>query len=585
MIRRYLLGILLGTIICIVVGLTPAEQKDSVPASQPETQPATQPTSPLLPILDSEITEQYIPAGSDDILWLLKINQANFDILARKLGKDWQWAAREMTPANPRCPVAAGEKLHVFFEGGTYVFFSFPTNELANMSVGANTPGNVVAACPTKDFLTQPGPGLLVAIQQRTSAIVPFAKTQPAAKRDANQNNFDQVIVIYRFTGSQWVETARLAGDFSEKQQNSPSIFLAELEDTIFLLTQTGGSFSLLAKDPNEQPWRKLSVAFDEFPGKPIGLQVIKDKLVCVFATDEGILKLGIFDTKPARFASPQTIKLNDSPAKLGQAVQVTRLADQLVLRWQEKGNAKIATCTLTGSINNVEDIKQKIDEMPDASLANNLREYAVLGIVVIFVLTAFTIKPKNSSPVFMLPATLRPGNLVKRFIAFLLDFVPFLILGMTIFVPDMLNKELDELRPMLENPEKFQTVELVYAQLFSLGLYIVYCIAMEMRFGATVGKMAFKLKVVEADGNKPGIRSAVLRNITKAIELPMLAGHQIWFMVIIFMLPVITRYNQRLGDMVARSAVVDSRELPIPVVNDNNQPADEKTDESTDDN
>ena len=62
------------------------------------------------------------------------------------------------------------------------------------MSIGANTPGNVVAACSTKDFLGQVGPGLLVAIQQRTSAMLPLATMQPATQPADSQGDFDQAI-------------------------------------------------------------------------------------------------------------------------------------------------------------------------------------------------------------------------------------------------------------------------------------------------------------------------------------------------------------------------------------------------------
>lgn len=586
MIRRYIFGILLGSIICLLVGLTPADENGAPSLSQQPSGPDLFEKNPPSS-LTSELAERYLPVGSGDILWLLKSNQTNFDVLARKLGKDWKWIDREISPANPHNPVAVGQKLHVFFEGGTHVFFSFPVEMPSGMSIGASTPGNVIAACQTKNFLSQVGPGLLIAIQQQTSAMMPFVKSPPAKKPSAQpmtgQGDNAQAIVIFQFIGSQWIEVARLAEANVDLKKPDAGISLAELENSIFLLAQSNEHSSLTVKEPGNELWRKLPTAFEEIPGRPIGLQVVKNTLICLFVTDEGFCQLGTFDKETGRFTSPQTLKLNDSPAKLGRDIRAAQLAEQLVLRWVEENKVKIATCSLTGSINSVEDIQKVIEEIPDPAEVYRLREYAVLSVVVIFVIMAFLIKPRSRTAIFVLPETLKPGNLLKRVIAFLLDFVPFTILGMAVFMPDMLGKTPDELRQMLKNPETFQKVELVYSQLLTLGLYIGYCIIMEMRYGATVGKMALKLKVVEADGSKPSLRSAVLRNITKAIELPMLAEHEIWFMMIIFMLPVITRYNQRLGDMVARSAVVDSREPSAsPTLLDNKQPTDEQA-ESTD--
>ena len=63
------------------------------------------------------------------------------------------------------------------------------------------------------------------------------------------------------------------------------------------------------------------------------------------------------------------------------------------------------------------------------------------------------------------------------------------------------------------------------------------------------------------ADEGKPlGLREAVLRNLVRVLELslPMLP--------LLVLFPLISRNRQRLGDMVAKTAVIDARsETPAP--------------------
>ena len=70
------------------------------------------------------------------------------------------------------------------------------------------------------------------------------------------------------------------------------------------------------------------------------------------------------------------------------------------------------------------------------------------------------------------------------------------------------------------------------------------------------------QLRVLAEGGKAPKLREVVLRNVTKAIELSM-ASPQMWYGimgVIMVMFPILTRYNQRLGDMMARTSVVNAK-------------------------
>jgi uncharacterized RDD family membrane protein YckC len=89
--------------------------------------------------------------------------------------------------------------------------------------------------------------------------------------------------------------------------------------------------------------------------------------------------------------------------------------------------------------------------------------------------------------------------------------------------------------------------------------LFLVYFIVLEGMFGATVGKLVVKLKVVREDGSTCGIGPAVIRNVLRIVDaLP-------FFYLIGLILISRSDKKQRLGDSIAKTVVVkSSRAQPI---------------------
>ena len=84
-----------------------------------------------------------------------------------------------------------------------------------------------------------------------------------------------------------------------------------------------------------------------------------------------------------------------------------------------------------------------------------------------------------------------------------------------------------------------------------SLMLWFLYFEILETRNGQTVGKMLFKLRVLNIDGSKPDATSIAIRTIFRIIDdLPFL-----------YLLGFIVASNkdgkQRIGDLVAKTMVV----------------------------
>jgi uncharacterized RDD family membrane protein YckC len=87
--------------------------------------------------------------------------------------------------------------------------------------------------------------------------------------------------------------------------------------------------------------------------------------------------------------------------------------------------------------------------------------------------------------------------------------------------------------------------------------LFFLYYIVLEGAVGATVGKMAARIKVVREDGSPCGFGPAVVRNVLRVIDaLP--------FLYIIGMI-LISRSDkkQRLGDRFAKTVVIKPSQAP----------------------
>ena len=79
-----------------------------------------------------------------------------------------------------------------------------------------------------------------------------------------------------------------------------------------------------------------------------------------------------------------------------------------------------------------------------------------------------------------------------------------------------------------------------------------LYFVALEGRWGATLGKVAMRLRVVDGRGRAPGYLAALVRMVLRAIELnPLLAG------IPAGLVALLSASKQRMGDMLAGTYVL----------------------------
>ena len=78
----------------------------------------------------------------------------------------------------------------------------------------------------------------------------------------------------------------------------------------------------------------------------------------------------------------------------------------------------------------------------------------------------------------------------------------------------------------------------------------LAYYVVMEKTSGATLGKMAMKLKVVRQDGSAIDWQASVVRNLLRLID-------GFFFYLVGAIVVWVSKSKQRLGDMAAHTIVV----------------------------
>jgi len=95
---------------------------------------------------------------------------------------------------------------------------------------------------------------------------------------------------------------------------------------------------------------------------------------------------------------------------------------------------------------------------------------------------------------------------------------------------------------------------------------HLAYFFVFEALWSRTPGKYLFGLRVCQADGRRCTLRSALLRTLSRVIEVnPILFGALPAGIMLLF-----TKRKQRLGDLLAGTVVISNKILPETAVNNN---------------
>jgi uncharacterized RDD family membrane protein YckC len=109
--------------------------------------------------------------------------------------------------------------------------------------------------------------------------------------------------------------------------------------------------------------------------------------------------------------------------------------------------------------------------------------------------------------------------NCVKRFIALLIDFISLYVMGFSLLIIIFIIAKMSNIQPLNESHSHTAWGFIQY--LFPITIFILiilYFVAMETKYDATLGKMALKLRLRTESGEKISASRAFIRLILLVI-------------------------------------------------------------------
>lgn len=249
--------------------------------------------------------------------------------------------------------------------------------------------------------------------------------------------------------------------------------------------------------------------------------------------------------------SDPNDGPLNLSPDRLRAAAFNEHIA--LVAPFEPDGPLQLGLWTTDGGP--PEDELETVPRWPtdeDAVRGPRLPEAAAYIILAAVIAMIFWRRQPSMIREIPLPEDVQLAQPGWRLLAFLVDFAPPLILTVLVFVPWLsgLFQQMDA--EDLTTSEKVLRLRgsLAWPWLVARLLFVVYVGLAEYAWSSSPGKRLFRCYVVSEDLSRPTPRQIAVRNGLKLLELQPEV-----FALLVFI--VLTRNQQRLGDVLARTIVV----------------------------
>ena len=254
-------------------------------------------------------------------------------------------------------------------------------------------------------------------------------------------------------------------------------------------------------------------------------------------------LRLRAFDPTTGSPGEARAVTLKGQPFTQ-TPVAVDRSGSDLAVAWDDDGALQV------GLIDIKTDSITAVVSLDDAPRGPSETQYLYLQWIPAIAAAALLAALFRRHRQFIeRPFTLATGQLpstvwIKRIVAFVVDFAPWLIVAVEMTGVDI--EGFRELDLATASWRMLPTQGLAYA------MHLVYAIGTEWFGGATLGKRVLGLRVVGPGGRPPSKSGIVIRNVTRLVELncPLTPVFLLW--------PLFTRNRQRAGDMLAATAVVD---------------------------
>jgi len=504
-------------------------------------------------------------AGAGDVTWAIVSGAEDYQVFRKAPDASWKPVGGRRV-GRVAAATGVGDAVAVFFPDGTHVRY-FPRQAQGRrgrrapkalwpagarlLGVGAveqdksdailvliRRPAVAPRATrPTTATSTAPATG-------RAPATIPSliaAAMATSGPADAPARRSE--LALLRYAAGQWSLAAVLPDEW---YVDASKALLAGRGRNVYILL--AGPKPVLAALADEQ-WRPIDLPTALAGATPMTLMAVPGGVVLAGFNAPAPGQVGLSVYASGKWSKVQAVLENESPVTFAAAAPPAAgtIGARVALAWQEQSRWFFATCSLDGRM-----LRSRLTALDApvsterAGRAQTLFFWIVLGLII--VLMFWPGQTPRTAP-FSLPPTIIPARLSRRVVAFAVDVLPFMFAGVA-FIGDV--KVDDPWKMIREGPIPDR---LIYASMAFLTAYPLYCILMEARTGATLGKMVMRLRVVGDQGRPPTLREVALRNISKIPEL---------MAFVLLLVPLLRRYRQRLGDWIAWTAVIDA-ELSVP--------------------
>ncbi len=511
-------------------------------------------------------------SGNGTALWLLcpvEGSQTDNHVYLKKLGDKWERAVTIL--GTPVAIQAVNDRLLLVFENG---ICSFVSDDGAVRRTGKLPveKGDIVSLCEleTAD-----------AVHRTVAAVVTRRESTDSRSRPAAADTADTR--IYRLYGNTWELLTEAAVGPAD------SLLSVAAEGEIFILKVASGERTAPAYLTRIYPDSgTIESPVSLRAGYPRALFSLNGTIVLAGSepvsgrTDETTIrfKTAWYDPAGGRTGTINLVRLDDAVFTWRQDNQptVTPLGRDIVFLWREEdGQLYSATGDLSGQLRNRNNITGILRRIPRKKDGAGVIYYFFIGtFILVGAILIFTPARSRQKP-FILPREVRPANLPKRLLAFLIDYISISIITSLISLLFLDAKQIDgltrwtyrywewmqqSLQSAGETPVPPAPLPgvLVFLWLLFMCLFVMYSGLMEYFTGATVGKKLMKLQVVADEAADPNVREIAIRNLFKLTELSALPVA--WLMIIVILFPLVTQARQRFGDLWARTAVVSAASL-----------------------
>ncbi|MBN1490439.1 MAG: RDD family protein, partial [Phycisphaerae bacterium] len=201
-------------------------------------------------------------------------------------------------------------------------------------------------------------------------------------------------------------------------------------------------------------------------------------------------------------------------------------------------------------------------DAPPRPAIDPHVRDWVGTAVLIGIIALVFWRRQDSLSTSLPLPAGTMLGRYWKRLAAALIDLAPAMLATGWFWLGDAQTwltaaieyaKEITATGGQVEAYAPPAPAVVIWGWLVTRLAYAMYCGLFEWYWGMTPGKRLLGCRVVGEMGEPPALKQIVLRNAARLLELEMMPT--MWPLLLIVFL---TRNRQRIGDLLARTVVVE---------------------------